>query len=293
MTFENVLRLKQQINILASSLINKPLSDVSVIHPNSDNPECGFIRLTSWLYCLYFEVEKVSIDYFLAIAKNKGMASHVSFTEHIESVRCLRTELHHNLGYDGGDVFTRQKSEAWKRVACGSALPTNQSEWDQCYNKLLSDSVSLLDQIVGVLKLIEKLDGDEQSEILKEWIFRLNKSFKGADFDPIIEDVKFRLGRPALKTVAFRNLNLEKWKKSLLLLEDGFDFSEEATKLIEQSMLEDQAIAMPITGKELMEILNIPEGPQVGKLLTQVIEHYKKHGSSKTELIEFIHTLKE
>jgi len=50
-------------------------------------------------------------------------------------------------------------------------------------------------------------------------------------------------------------------------MKDDCDFSIEARKLIEQTLLNEERIPLPITGRDIMDEFSIPPGPQVKELL--------------------------
>jgi len=104
MSFEKVLRCQQIINKLSHSLIGRSaFEDIHVLLPDPDQPEPGFMRATSWLYCLYFEGGRVSIKFLRRLGEAYGLGDRNIADTHVEAVRCLRTELHHNLGFTDSD----------------------------------------------------------------------------------------------------------------------------------------------------------------------------------------------
>lgn len=289
MSFGAVLRHYQSINALARSLINRPaFDDIHVLHPDPSRPEPGFIRATSWLYCLYFEAGRVSIDYLVSLGEIFQVIDRNVANQHIEVVRSLRTELHHNLGFEDTDQQARTTAEVWRRGACGTSLPEAENQWGGCYQKLVGDSNIFLRSIEDVVRQIES-DSNDADNHLAEWTRRLIRSWPGASFDPLIEDAKRRLGRNALNAVAFRNRHLYRWRKQLELLDDNFDFDREATLLIEKTLLEDDSAVLSISGRDIMEQLQIEAGPLVGRLLQEAKRYYESNGCNPEEILEHIH----
>ncbi|TLU85754.1 MAG: hypothetical protein FDX30_04535 [Chlorobium sp.] len=287
MSFENILRTQQYINTLSRSLIERPaFEDINVLHPDPSRPESGFIRATSWLYCLYFEAGRVSITYLRALSEANCLVDREASDMHTNAVQYLRTELHHNLGFADSDQEARKAAEKWRRKACGTALPHSDQQWLDCYDLLVNEATSFLKGIDKAVRLIEVKEGDERDQIISDWKRRLNRSWPAAQFDSLIEEAKYRLGRHGLDNIAFRKRHLDRWRKKLDLLEDGFNFEREATLIIEKTLLDDSDSVLPITGKEIMNELQIGPGQLVGKLLEDARNLYNNGTYGATEILE-------
>ena len=278
MSFDLVLQKEQEVNNFARSLIDRPAFDaIQVTLPVSSSPEIAFIRATSWLYCLYFEAGRVSLRFLKDRGVGYAVMDRTQSDHHQEAVRCLRTELHHNLGYQDSDQVARKTAEHWRREACGSAFPATGAQWQNCHERLVEDASELLTSILWVLRRIEA-EGEGAREYLDEWIRRLERSWTAAEFDPVIEDAKYRLGLPALDTVRFRNRHVDRWRKALDLLEDGFDFVHETTRLIEKTLVDESSHVLPITGNDIIMHLKVEPGPEIARLLREArLIHEERH----------------
>lgn len=288
MSFEEVLRSYQRINTLARSLLGRPAFDeLHVLLPDPTSPEPGFLRATSWLYCLYFEAGRVSLTFLRRLGEAYFLIDRDEADKHVETVRYLRTELHHNLGFADSDLAARTAAESWRRQACGTALPQTSVQWIACYDRIVDDAHIFLNGVDTVVRRIES-DGDGARHNIEEWLRRLNRNWAGATFDPLITDAKYRLGRESLNTVAFRNKHVDKWRNYLGLLEDGFDFEFEATRLIEKTLLDEDSVVLPITGRDVIDALGVKPGPEVGVLLEEARRHFEVHCCTKEELLAHI-----
>jgi len=245
------------------------------------------MRATSWLYCLYFETGRVTLTFLRQVGAAYSLVDRAAADKHVETVRCLRTELHHNLGFADSDLAARTAAESWRRRACGTALPQKPEQWRACYDRIVDDACAFLESLDTVVRRIES-DGDGALQHIDEWRRRLNRNWTGAAYDPLIEDVKYRLGRGALSTVAFRNKHVDKWRKRLDLLEDGFDFQFEATRLIEKTLLDEDGVVLPITGRDLIEGLGVKPGPTVGNLLMKAQRYFEVQRCTKEELLAYL-----
>jgi hypothetical protein len=284
MSFEEILRSHQGINTLARSLIGRPAFDeLHVLLPDPTSPEPGFIRATSWLYCLYFEAGRVSLTFLRRLGEAYSLVDREASDLHVEAVRCLRTELHHNLGFADSDLTARTAAAGWRRNACGTALPQTQDHWRACYKRIVEDAHTFLDGVDTVVRRLES-DGDGAQQYIEDWLRRLNRNWAAPAFDELIDNAKYHLAREALNTVAFRNRHVDKWRRHLELLDAGFDFKFEATRLIESTLLDEDSTVLPITGRDVIESLGVTPGPDVGTLLKEARRHFEVHPCSRDDL---------
>ncbi len=288
MSFENIFRRYQGINTLTQSLIGRPAFDeLHVTLPNPSNPESGFIRATSWLYCLYFEAGRTSLIFLRRLGETYTLIDRESIEQHVEAIRCLRTELHHNLGFAESDLTTRSAANIWRRKACGTALPQTTKQWKDCYLQIVDDSGRFLEAIDAVVRKIES-DKNGAQQHVDEWLRRLKRNWGAPEFDPLINDAKYHLAREALNTISFRNRHINRWRKYLERLEDDFDFEFEATRLIEKTLLDEGGVILPITGRDLVEHLGVKPSPKIGKLLEEARRYFEVHPCCKDELLAHV-----
>ena len=285
MSFEEIVRRRQHMATLAKSVVGcAAFEELHVLLPDPANPEPAFIRAVSWLYCLYFEAGRVSLAYLRRLGEGYSLVDRPLAERHVEEVRCLRTELHHNLGVGESEQTTRSTAEHWRRKACGTALPRTANEWRDCYNRLMDDATAFLEAVESVVRRIES-GGQEAQGHIEEWRRLLRRSWPASEFDPLIDDVKYRLGREALNTVAFRNRYVDKWRKHLELLDEEFDFEFEAARLIEKALLDEGGSVLPITGRDVIESVGIDPGPDVGLLLEEARRHFEENRCGRAQLL--------
>lgn len=291
MSFEAVLRYKQRVNDLSRILLNRSAFDeVYVEMPDPDRPEPAFIRATSWLYCFYFESGRISLTYLRKLGEAYSLVDKDTAEKHIDLVRCLRTELHHNLGFEDSDQAARTTAQSWRKKACGTAKPRDDDQWRHCYEHLVIEASDLLRSIDEVVRRIEA-DGDYGARQIEEWLHRLERNWPAAAFDPLIEDAKCRLGRQATDTIVFRRRHLDRWRKQIEVLEDGFDFKYEATRLIEKTLIDEDSAVLPITGQDIIESLQIRPGPKIGSLLEAARKRFDSDRCTKEDLISYLRTI--
>lgn len=288
MSFESILRCHQGINGLSRSLLGRPAFDeLHVAIPDPSSPEPGFIRATSWLYCLYFEAGRVSLTFLRRLGEAYSLLDRGWADEHVEVVRCLRTELHHNLGFVDSDQAARTAAEGWRRRRSGTAMPRHPEQWSKCYAGLIEEARRFLGTIDEVVRRIEA-DGQASVQHLEDWLRRLDRSWPASAFDPVVDEAKHRLGRQALNTVEFRQRHVDRWRAQLELMEDGFDFVNEATRQVEKSLLDEDSFVLPLSGRDITDALQIKPGPRIGTLLEQARRRFAAQPCTKDELLTFL-----
>ncbi|MBK8690964.1 MAG: hypothetical protein IPN17_01310 [Deltaproteobacteria bacterium] len=78
---------------------------------------------------------------------------------------------------------------------------------------------------------------------------------------------------------------IDRWRAQLDLMEDGFDFAEEATRLVEKSLLDEDSFVLPITGRDIVSALKIKSGPRIGTLLEQARRRFAAQPCAREELL--------
>jgi len=184
-------------------------------------------------------------------------------------------------------LTARTVAENWRRRACGTSLPHSPEQWKACYERLVADAATFLDGLDLTVRRIES-EGELARQHLDEWLRRLTRSWAAAAFDPLVDEAKRRLSRTALNTVAFRNRYVDRWRKHLEALEDGFDFDFEVTRLVEMAMLSEDGVILPITGRDVVDVLQIRPGPEIGVLLEEARRHFEVNRSTREELLDHL-----
>lgn len=133
------------------------------------NPyELGFYRATSWLYALYFESDRVNVDFLCAqlaaynIEQDDG---------HSRIVQQMRTYFQHNLDPTREQNRMIQLTcEHWFQKQCQAHAPSPSKQWGICLQHLLGDALIFLTALRDCVRCIEQ---DERREnILQQWLFR-------------------------------------------------------------------------------------------------------------------------
>jgi hypothetical protein len=147
----------------------------------------------------------------------------------------------------------------------------------------LREANSFIDCLDDCVRSLEAdLDNKSQLEI---WQRRLDRDHRPHDFDKIIRDVANDIGRGELDCVTFRSRYIDRWRREIGMLADGYDFQREARRLIEASLVRETMERPPITGDELMKEFNLGPGPRVGQILSLAHSLYRQSPGTKEQLL--------
>lgn len=286
MTFADLLAAFQRLDQLAFAVLQTPaFKAMHVTLPGPGSSELKFIRASAWMYCLYIEAGRVSIDFLIRQGLAFGSIDPDDAKDHINYVRCLRTESSHNLGFTDSDQASREAAQRWRRRACGTAVPNREADWDRCIDALCRDGHHFVDRLYDVVRRLEEQQAECQLQ-LTEWKRLLDRDYSVADFDRVVEATKNRFGSGMMNTVAFRNRHLDRWRERLRALEDGFDFSREAALLVERSLLDENGNLLPISGDDVMSFFDIGPGQTVGRILARARALYDENPCNGEQLLD-------
>lgn len=253
--------------------------------PELNHAELGFIRVTSWLYVLYFEAGKLGLAFLQEQFDTYAIDPKLNGRKHIQLIQRLRTFLQHNLDFNTEhDQSILAGCHEWFRGCCGTAIPTEDEQWRRCLEKLLEDAVAFFSMAITCLRSMEK---DALVEQIREaWTIRITRYHPPHQFDSLISVVISDMGREFLDVVAFRNRHFNVWTNKLRALTENYSFEIEGRKLIEDALLKDSLTLLPITGADLIALLEIPPGPEVGRALGLARSLYDEKPCNRDTLLE-------
>jgi hypothetical protein len=288
-----VLRLIEQSNQLARSL---PLSgltlfeDVSLETPRLEPPELGCIRLVSWLFVQHFEAGRIGLAFLEGKLAAYDQDPDGMVKAHRRNVQRLRTFFQHNLdSRKPRDQGIHDSCRAWFKDKCGTAVPATAEHWAACLREMIKESARCLEVLIATLRMIESDEYCEQ--ICQEWQRRARRSIPPHQFDELIAVVAADMGRPEIDPPSLRKRNIDAWTKHLALLCEDADVQLEARKLVEHAMLTVIPDVLPITGKDIIEELQVEPGPLVGRLLEEAKSLHSINGLTRTQLLERLRSI--
>ena len=284
---DDLLQNTAEVNRVAARLNN---TDYGVFAPSSlDRPrlhpaELGFIRVSSWLYVQYFEVGKVGVEFLASRFAAYGVDADARSVDHHRLVGKMRTFLQHNLNsLRQRDREIQITCETWLESHCSASLPVTEQEWALCLVAILEEATRFQSTLLLTVRSIEEDESVEQ--ICKDWDFRLSRYHPPHEFDAVVSEVAFDMGRAHLDVERFRARHFDEWTRGLRLLEPEYDFRNEARKLIEQSLIAGSAPVLPITGKDIMAEFALTPGPEIGELLKEARRIFDDGPCSREELL--------
>jgi hypothetical protein len=282
-----IIRKAEDVNALAIALLATTpgvFDQVSHKIPKLEPAELGCIRTSSWLYVLYYEAGRVNRQYVEGLLAAYGLQSGVG-ADHSRLVHAVRTFLQHNLDItEPHDKSLISRCHEWFKAKCGTAVPANDEEWQQCLLAILTEAIEYLDTLEKCLRSVEK-DTSRQA-ICDEWLFKRKRYHSPEQFDELIPIVATDIGREHLDMIAFRNRYYDRWIGQLRALSSDYDFRIEARKLIEDSLLKDVTSVLPITGADILEQFGLAPGRQIGVVLAEAKKSYEANPCSPDALID-------
>lgn len=283
-----VLTLREDINRLSSRLLKSGglfFENLSLPIPKFAPPELGFLMIISWLYALYLETARVNIDFIIERFPAYGMDADGKHLAHYELIQKMRTYNQHNLDLaHPRNQRIQEECEKWFSEQCDTPVPSDDDHWNACLINVLLDAISFGE---ALLRCIRSIEGDDSKErILQEWESRRSRSHSPHEFDTLIGIVASDMGREHLDAVRLRKRFYDRWIKEMEMLEEGYDFGLEARKLIERTLLSEVEPVLPITGKDIISVLGVPPGPEVGRVLEQAKILYEEEPCAATQLLE-------
>lgn len=258
----------EEANQLARSMLGTAVvfGDVSGGYPKLAPAELGFLRCVSWLFRLLFEAGRLNVQFLMGRRIAYHLDESGALKEILELIQKLRTYTQHNLNplepHDGEII---KAAEKWISAQSGTAVPYTEDQWEKCLIALLDQARILVEGLMAILRRIES-DNDRLT-ICADWRFRLDRHHEPHEFDVLIPEVATDMGHEFLDPVPLRKRYYDKWVSKLRTLSDSYDFKIEGRRLIEAAILAERREVLPITALDLINVLNIPPGPEVGRLL--------------------------
>jgi hypothetical protein len=281
------LQLVEEANHVAGELGNRDLvlmREVSLRIPKLDPAELGFLRCVAFIYAHLYEASREGVQLLVEKLGAFGLDGSGNLKNFYILVPMIRTFLQHNLYPDSdNDADIQRTCKAWFHSACGTMIPETEQHWSDCLEQLLASACELVASIKDVTRRIEL---DESSEdIIQEWYFRRDRSFPPHEFDRLISEAAGDMGLDSIDPVRFRKRHLDIWKTKIRLLSIDCDPLLEARKVIEYSLLSDEIGIMPITGADIVQLLDVPPGPKVKAFLHRAKELYRSAPCPREDLL--------
>ena len=281
------LQLREEVNAIACGFdsVNHVFSNTSLSLPGLMPSELGFIRVVSWLYVHYYEVGKLGTEFLTELVSAYALEFGQRPKMHRIMIQRLRTYCQHNLTpTEVHSIEIQQECESWFFANCGSKRPGIEEHWNKLLFAIVLEATEYFTYLRDTLRKIE-LD-ESKTQLIEQWGLRISRFHAPYKFDLIIQEVASDFGREGLDAVKFRRRYYDRWRKEFEVKLDGCDFAREARKLVEHALLSEQQNVLPLDGRDVMEMLELPPGPKVRDALLRARKLYDANPCSKEELIQ-------
>ena len=242
------------------------LPEISIRPPVGSTDEASFLRLIGWSYALLYESGRVTIPFLLglpAFADNSRMSP----TASRELVRSLRTWSSHNLGLSDHDVSVSREALGWFNATCGTQSPTKPDDWETCFTALCREVNHIVTQCNRTVDLVVR-SAEDGCATVTDLLRRLDRNWPPHEFDKLVGDICIRLGE-SIDIHKFRSTRLQSWREHLESLPSGENLKNQMIRRIERDVLDYFNNLLPIDGRDVIDELGVPRGPEVGRVLTE------------------------
>jgi hypothetical protein len=246
---------------LAACMAVDVLPDITIEPPRDPVDELAFLRLVAWTYTVLYETAKLSLGILRHLPPLRNRSGTL-----LPHVRALRTWTSHNLAFDSKtDIATIRSATAWFQYSCGAGTPLTIANWSKCFDVLLNDIATLLEQAVQACDAFE--DPTDGKGLKEEFERRLERNWEGFRFDAFIEAACKLLGYSGVDVVSFRNKHLQDWRNVVALSEPDA-IGKNLTKRVEADLLKYMGEAAPLTGTEFQALLALSTASEIRACLS-------------------------
>ena len=270
-------------NSLRSFVGDGALEEITVRPPAGDSDEASFLRLVAWSYSLVFEAGHTAIPYLLELPNGNPSVTTAPKAAR-ELVHSLRTWSFHNLGFaSDGDVALSKRVQLWFVKICGVNPPIENDSWQKFFQALCDEVKAVVMHCQGAVTVV--LSGpDDGGAAITDLQQRINRAWPAHEFDALVGDAALRLGMQ-IDARKFCEPRLSKWRGFLESLPEDVDLETRVICMIETDLLDHAAHILPIDGRDIMRVLNIDPGPEVGVALRRARDIFRSGIRDTEELL--------
>lgn len=267
------------------------LNPISLKVPPTEPPIHTFYTTVSWLYVRVIESGPVHFRFLAERAHAFAIDPNRELQKFRDDLNAFRTVLQHNLNLlDANDLEKLVRFETWMSVVLGRQADRGVRIWPDCEEEWQKLAEALIERAKLFaetnLRAVTHLKNDEFSEdAIRLWILRYNRSLPAHEFENIAAVAAGDLGLQHFDITKLRKAHLDEWNRRLQLLPESVDFRREARRLVENTLLAEAETYMPITGEDIIQVLGIKPGPEVGKALRMARELYRNLNCGRDELL--------
>ncbi|MEQ9915586.1 hypothetical protein ABRQ01_02785 [Pectobacterium aroidearum] len=282
MNIVNCERKIEEINNVLTIMFNDNsvlfFKKTNVIKPDFLNKELSFLRLISWLYTIYFETGKLSLD---TIYKSMDLEEKQKLKSHKKVVQEFRTILQHNIvTSESSREFKMIKDcSTWTKQACGKNIPVREDDWMKVSEILISEAYAIFEIVLSTLE--KMTDSPVKKEIfITNWNITVNKNVPAHLFDTHIQALIKFIDPENFDIVSYRSVNLESWRGYINKLDASANYELEVKKIVESSIIRDFIHIIPISIDELEAKFYLSK--ELFKSIYQYLDRQQLCGQSDT-----------
>lgn len=281
-----IKQVVQEINDLTAALTENRISffdEISIPVGYASGDGC-FKDLVNWLYSLYIEACGPNIKFFDEKLKIYGITLSKNVGSVAADIHTIRTVSSHNLlSSNRSDRDKQRQYEEFFSVLIAKNAPEQEDDYKNCANYLLD---AVLEYMIALKRCIVRASEDEHfsAVILVEWQRKNDRDYSSHDFELVLISKLEEFGiLEYLNPLLITKAEISNWKKQLTLLQDGFDFKQEAGRIIEKYIVTQRF--SPVEAKDLL-LLGV-DNKKLRVELTKVNEEFFERPRSKDELLQW------
>ena len=270
-------------NTLRAFVGENALGEITVQPPAGDD-EASFLRLTAWSYALIFEAGRVAIPHLLKLPASPNFSESDANSAR-RMISDLRASSFHNLELQSGrNSAMYRRTSLWFMENCGANPPNDAICWRICFEHLCDVVGAVLARCRSALEMaFASTEGREH--FIGDLRRRLDRNWPAHEFDKIVSDAATRIGQ-SLDVPKFRQSRLAAWRDFLDAVPEGDDPEIQITRLIERDVLDYFESVLPIDGRDVMAVLGLHTGPEVGEALRFARRLHRSGITARGEMLE-------
>jgi hypothetical protein len=249
----------------ATGATAKFFSPCSLKLSQSPCAELRFLRAVLFYYSLLAECGAKPVRFCANQTQFKSLLNSDPIAI-LQILHALRTQVAHSLYQSSHSGSLQAVSRSWFRQHTRADLPSDDKTWNVCAQAIDQMGSSL---VFAIKAFLQALENDAEMDAMKR---ELRHSIDGApsriEIESLVTEILAEQGRKDLSPGRLTDRYHSQWVATLHLKSSRTDLLLEARKLIERTISETTEPA-PFSGKQIMELLGIPQGPSVGELLRQ------------------------
>lgn len=175
--------------------------------PVPPTDELYFHRLVVWCYGFFFEAAADVLKDFKALLKQGPPERTNRFDRGTKLVNNLRTYKVHNLPPSKENDYKRRQAEAWIADAKSNGQGVSGASQELCRIglEMVNDLISVWTDAT--------VDAYDSAQLVERMLMSLDGTWQPHEVDSIVRDVAIEINLSGFDAKAFRDQNLEAWRR--------------------------------------------------------------------------------